>query len=105
MITLPKLALALLTVVTVGWPSFGNSADIDKFPLGEMDGYMIRGEIVADDAKRFLEIIGDTDRHAVVFLDSPGGLVGEGLMIGSMSGNGASPHQCQTRNLVHLFAR
>nr|WP_250807496.1 hypothetical protein [Neorhizobium tomejilense] len=85
MISIGKLAKTFSLVFAIAcWSEVGHAASIDRVSLGEIDGYVLRGAIEQGDAERFFDVANATNRHAVVFLNSPGGLVTEGLMIGSI---------------------
>lgn len=83
MTNLQRLLIALMALMSASWvPSI--AAEIDVMDVGTgTTAVFLRGEIVEGDADRFYSAVSDAG-HAMVTLDSPGGLVAEALSIGAL---------------------
>lgn len=65
------------------WISATAAADIELLEIrGAVDFVIIKGEIALGDSERFLDVVGNREKVAV-YLESPGGYVGEALRIGA----------------------
>lgn len=73
-----------ITAITIAALSSAMAAEIslESFRPGEPSIIDIKGDITWGDADRFYELAGSVEK-AIVFLESPGGLVEEGLSIGA----------------------